>query len=47
MGGDGGVLRQGIIRVGQKVIARLMESQIWCPPVPARGRISQGTMASV
>ena len=38
---------QGIFRVGQTVSARLMESQIWHPPIASVGeKLRKGTMAS-
>lgn len=43
----GGVESQEITRMGQVVLARLMETQIWCPLTPARcmgGRLNKGTV---
>lgn len=40
---------QGITRAGQKVLSRLMETQLWCLPVSAhwvRGRLNKGPNAS-
>ena len=42
----GGAVSQEITWVGQTVLARLMETQIWQLPVPAVRRLSKGTMAS-
>ena len=35
----GGARSQGVTRVGMTVLARLMESQIWCPPTGSVGSI--------
>ena len=43
----GGAEFQEISRVGQTLLARLMETQIWCPPVNSVGTIlSKGTMTA-
>ena len=45
----GGVGSQGITRAGQPVLARLMETQLWYPPMPAcqqGGGLNKGTMDS-
>ena len=44
--GWGGVRSQGITKLGQKVLARLMETQIWHLPVPAGKGLNRGAMAS-
>ena len=41
-----GVGSQRITRARQTLLAKLMDTQIWCLPVPVGGRLSKGTMAS-
>ena len=41
-----GVIGLGITRAGKKVLAKLMETQIWHQPVPAGRGLRKGTLAS-